>query len=145
MIDLSDGLATDAGHLARAQRRRGCELDLEALPLAPGVDEVAAAAGSTRASWPPPAGEDYELLFTLPPRTAGMRPRGGRAEAGARATRLGSVLEGRGVLLLDGVGGRRGPPGLRAPLRARACAPPTIAREHGLGHQLRVDRRSARS
>jgi thiamine-monophosphate kinase len=54
LTDISDGLAVDAGHLAA---RSGCrlELDLEAVPLAPGatVEDLG-------------FGEDYELLAATP-------------------------------------------------------------------------------
>jgi thiamine-monophosphate kinase len=68
MIDISDGLATDAAHIARAS---GCVLDLSlgAVPLTPGVAEVTAALGQNPAVFAIEAGEDYELCFCAPPST----------------------------------------------------------------------------
>jgi thiamine-monophosphate kinase len=84
MIDLSDGLATDGEHLARAS---GVQLTLRMadIPCAPGVEPRAAAAG----------GDDYELLFTLAPE------RRAQAEAAAPVTWLGEVGAGSGLVLLD--------------------------------------------
>jgi thiamine-monophosphate kinase len=87
MIDVSDGLATDAGHLAAAS---GVELRVElgALPCAPGAEPAAAASG----------GDDYELLFTIEPE------RRAAAERAAAVAWLGEVRAGAGLVLLDSAG-----------------------------------------
>jgi thiamine-monophosphate kinase len=101
MIDVSDGPATDAAHLARASGA-GLELELEALPLHPGVSEVAGAAGRDAPELAATAGEDYELLFTISPENWDAAAGG----AGVPVTRLGRVVDGDGLVLL-GPGGRR--------------------------------------
>jgi thiamine-monophosphate kinase len=96
MIDLSDGLAADAAHVADAG---GISLRIEAgsLPLAKGVAEVAVAAGRDPLQLAACGGEDYELLATLPP--------GALAEASVRMgkagettlTPIGEVAAGEGA------------------------------------------------
>ena len=63
-IDISDGLASETHHLARASGV-GIEIDVDRLPLAPAAVE---ALGSQQAiDGALSGGEDYELLFTFDP------------------------------------------------------------------------------
>jgi thiamine-monophosphate kinase len=85
MIDVSDGLGRDLGHIA-SQSKVAMELELASVPCAAGIAPREAIG----------QGEDYELAFTA---------RGGvpREAAGVRVTRIGTVVVGAGeVRVRDG-------------------------------------------
>jgi thiamine-monophosphate kinase len=74
LMDISDGLGVDAGHIAHRSGVR-CVLELDLVPLAPGATPADLAFG-----------EDYELLAAV-------------AESGELAV-IGRIESGEGVLVL---------------------------------------------
>ena len=63
MIDISDGLATDLSHLAKASHV-GCDLAVEQIPISAAASELDD--GRSPLQHALYDGEDFELLFTIP-------------------------------------------------------------------------------
>lgn len=63
MIDISDGILSDLGHICRASEQ-GSDIDIEALPLHDGIREYALHEMSDLKELLLTSGEEYELLFT---------------------------------------------------------------------------------
>jgi len=81
MMDLSDGLGADLPRLAKASKL-GFKIDMEKLPLSPGAKIENAISD----------GEDYELLFAIPPRNRESLQREWKQKfPKLRLTRIGSL------------------------------------------------------
>jgi thiamine-monophosphate kinase len=96
MIDLSDGLSTDLGHICD-ESAVGAEISADAIPLAQ-IDKPTRKVDLQSALH---GGDDYELLFTTP-----KAKRVPSRIAGVAITQIGQVTRRRPVILMTSDGGR---------------------------------------
>jgi thiamine-monophosphate kinase len=97
MIDISDGLSTDLGHICE-ESGVGAELETEAIPVA----TVGKSLRRVELPFALHGGEDYELLFTAP-----LKKRIPSRMAGVAVRQIGVVTGGRKIFLRDKKGVRQ--------------------------------------
>lgn len=99
MIDVSDGLLQDLGHICRASGV-GALVDRQQLPLSDAYRELAGKDGDSHALR---GGEDYELLFCARPRNRGRIEKLSH-QARLAISRVGRCVEGRRIFVRDSSG-----------------------------------------
>ena len=99
MLDISDGVVADLGHLLTASGGLGAELDCRKVPLSEASREFLEA-GLVDYRNLLSGGEDYELLFTVAP--AGREEISVIASAsGVSLTRIGRITDRGSIFMLD--------------------------------------------
>jgi thiamine-monophosphate kinase len=104
MIDISDGLAADLGHILR-QSGRGARVETALIPLSAEYREKAEHYSSDILALALGGGEEYELLFTLHPSSFEKASRFGD-ETGVPVTIIGRITADSGLILADPTGER---------------------------------------
>jgi thiamine-monophosphate kinase len=99
MIDVSDGLVQDVGHLCAASRV-AAEIDATALPLAAALRGMPPARALALAAT---AGEDYELVAAVPAKSERALA---RLRLGCTLTRIGRIVAGPPAVQLRDAAGR---------------------------------------
>jgi thiamine-monophosphate kinase len=98
MMDISDGLIADLGHICEASGV-GAVVEAARLPLSPAA-RAAIAADAVRLGAALAGGDDYELLFTAPADTAAGIAAIAR-ETAVPVTAIGRIERGNGVRVVD--------------------------------------------
>jgi thiamine-monophosphate kinase len=105
MIDLSDGLSSDIGHICR-ESGVGVVIEAGGLPLSDAARALARQDGRPAVEHALCDGEDFELLFTV---QAGDADRLPTLDLGARVSVIGRIVEAAEGRTLVGEDGRRVP------------------------------------
>ncbi len=100
MIDISDGLLADLGHILDSSGT-GARLELEKIPLSSFFREKCSPLSGKSYSLALSGGEDYELLFTAPP-TAKSVIDSIPALSGVSVTAIGEITSDGGLTVLSG-------------------------------------------
>ena len=93
MIDISDGLSVDLGHICR-ESRCGVVIEKARLPISPELRHFQ----RDPCRFALHGGEDYELLFTVPPQKKDVLL---RLQKNFRLTEIGRITEDKGLFLVD--------------------------------------------
>lgn len=106
MVDVSDGLVADIGHICDASGV-GAEIHEAELPISAACREAALAAGGEAAHWALHGGEDYELLFTAAPGDVAEIQRTLEGETGMSCSAVGRIVAGLPEVRIVGAGGEK--------------------------------------
>jgi thiamine-monophosphate kinase len=98
MIDVSDGLLADLGHICE-NARLAAVVELDLLPLSPAAQAILVEDGGIRSRLAA-AGDDYELLFTAPAKAAESIA-ALSSMLGIPITMIGKIEPGTGVRLVN--------------------------------------------
>jgi thiamine-monophosphate kinase len=104
MIDVSDGLNGDIGHICD-QSQRGVRLWADQLPTSPEARQVAEAMNAPIWRLALEGGDDYGLCFTAPPAAVDALSAAVERETGTTVSVIGEILpaeQGRWLVLPDG-------------------------------------------
>lgn len=111
LIDVSDGLGADLGHVCAASGV-GARVAWADLPVAVGVVDAARAAGADPVAVVAGGGEDYALVAAVPPEAATDAVAAAGAAEDVPAAVVGEVVEGSRVVLVEEGGRERDLAGL---------------------------------
>jgi thiamine-monophosphate kinase len=105
MLDCSDGLATDLGHICR-ESAVGARVALDLVPIASGAEAAARALGREPVQWATSGGEDYELLLTCDPGEVERLSTDFRRNTGTPLTVIGEIEAGTSGIVWIGPDGK---------------------------------------